>query len=72
MIGALLTAGFATAQTLPSETDRLVSTGKLWFTVKYFHPALAYRDLDWDQALVDAVVDYVRGGGALPPPDSLP
>lgn len=44
------------AQTLPSETDRLVSTGKLWITVKYFHPALAYRDnLDWDQALVGAL-----------------
>jgi hypothetical protein len=55
VIAALLTASFATAQTLPSETDRLVSTGKLWFTVKYFHPALAYRDLDWDQALVDAL-----------------
>jgi hypothetical protein len=25
-----------------------------------------------DQALVEAVVDYVRDGGALPPPDSLP
>jgi C-terminal processing protease CtpA/Prc len=43
------------AQSLPSETDRLVSTGRLWVTVKYFHPYLAYRDLDWDQALVDAL-----------------
>jgi C-terminal processing protease CtpA/Prc len=33
----------------------LVSTGRLWITVKYFHPYLAYRDLDWDQALVDAL-----------------
>ncbi len=50
-----LAAAIGGAQTLPPETDRLVSTGKLWFTVKYFHPALAYRDLDWDQALVDAL-----------------
>ncbi len=38
-----------------SENDRLLATGKLWATVKYFHPYLAYRDLDWDKALVDAL-----------------
>jgi len=39
----------------PSENDRLLATGKLWTTVKYFHPYLAYRDLDWDGALVGAL-----------------
>lgn len=44
------------AQTLPAETDRLVATGKLWVTVRYFHPALAYRpNINWDQALVEAL-----------------
>ena len=43
------------AQTLPVESDRLLATGKLWVTVKYFHPYLAYRDIDWDKALVDAL-----------------
>jgi C-terminal processing protease CtpA/Prc len=43
------------AQTLPVEADRLLATGKLWVTVKYFHPYLAYRDIDWDKALVDAL-----------------
>jgi C-terminal processing protease CtpA/Prc len=33
----------------------LLATGKLWITVKYFHPYLAYRDIDWDKALVDAL-----------------
>lgn len=38
-----------------SDADRLIATGKLWTTVKYFHPYLAYRDIDWDKALVDAL-----------------
>jgi C-terminal processing protease CtpA/Prc len=42
-------------QSLPGETDRLLAIGKLWVTVKYFHPYLAYRDIDWDKALVDAL-----------------
>gem|GEM_PF-3391580 len=55
LIAAFLAAGLAFAQNFPSESDRLVATGKLWFTVKYFHPYLAYRDIDWDKALVDAL-----------------
>ena len=43
------------AQTLPSETDRLLATGRLWIAVKYFDPAMAYRKVDWDQALVQAL-----------------
>ncbi len=43
------------AQQPTTENDRLIATGKLWITVKYFHPYLAYRDIDWDKALVDAL-----------------
>src|SRR5579875_854897 len=35
--------------------ERLLATGKLWITIKYFHPYLAYRDIDWDKALIDAL-----------------
>jgi hypothetical protein len=36
--------------------DRLLALCKLWGTVKYFHPYLAYRDdIDWDKALIDAI-----------------
>ena len=35
--------------------DRLVSLCRVWGAVKYFHPALAYRDIDWDAALVRAI-----------------
>jgi C-terminal processing protease CtpA/Prc len=39
----------------PANTDRLVHLAKLWGTVRYFHPYLAYRDLDWDAAAVAAI-----------------
>ena len=41
----------------PSEnqTERLAALGKLWGAVKFFHPFLAYRDIDWDGALVKAI-----------------
>jgi C-terminal processing protease CtpA/Prc len=57
---ALLATQFAVAQQSGTETDRLLATGKLWITVKYFHPYLAYRDIDWDKALVDAL-PKIRG-----------
>lgn len=35
--------------------DRLAHVGKLWGTVRYLHPWLAYKDIDWDAALVAAI-----------------
>jgi C-terminal processing protease CtpA/Prc len=35
--------------------ERLADVGRLWGFVKFAHPALAYRDIDWDQALVRAL-----------------
>jgi hypothetical protein len=34
---------------------RLVGLAKVWGTVKYFHPYLAYRQIDWDKALIEAI-----------------
>lgn len=34
---------------------RLVNLCKVWGKVKHFHPYLAYRDIDWDAALIDAL-----------------
>ena len=34
---------------------RLTGLAKVWGTVKYFHPYLAYRAIDWDKALVDTI-----------------
>lgn len=35
--------------------ERITQVGELWGLVKYLHPYLAYRDIDWDKALVDAL-----------------
>ncbi|HEU4389805.1 MAG TPA: hypothetical protein VFV34_18510, partial [Blastocatellia bacterium] len=32
--------------------ERLAAVGRLWGLIKYFHPYLAYKDIDWDGALV--------------------
>ncbi len=40
---------------LGQQPDRLIQTAKLWIAVKYFHPYLAYKPIDWDKALVDAL-----------------
>lgn len=34
---------------------RLAGLAKVWGTVKYFHPFLAYRDIDWDKALIETI-----------------
>lgn len=34
---------------------RLAGLGRLWAAAKYFHPWLAWREVDWDAALVAAV-----------------
>jgi hypothetical protein len=38
----------------PAPAERLVRLVKLWGVVRYLHPYLAYRDLDWDAAFVAA------------------
>ncbi len=56
MWGAVLAAQMMAAPAaLPSETDRLVATGRLWITVRLFCPVLAHGDVNWDQALVTAL-----------------
>ena len=36
-------------------TKRLVQVARLWGMIKYLHPYLAYKDIDWDAALVVAL-----------------
>jgi C-terminal processing protease CtpA/Prc len=57
----LLTASLCCAQG-PSEKDRLIQTAKVWIAVKYFHPYLAYKSIDWDKALLDAL-PKIRAAG---------
>ena len=34
---------------------RLAGLGRLWGAVKFFHPYLAYREIDWDKALIETM-----------------
>lgn len=47
----------AAAQSTPegARVARLAGLAKVWGAVKYFHPSLAYREVDWDKALVEAI-----------------
>jgi C-terminal processing protease CtpA/Prc len=36
-------------------TERLAGLGRLWGAAKYFHPFLAYKEVDWDGALIKAI-----------------
>ncbi len=38
-----------------ARVERLARLAKVWGAVKYFHPYLAYRDIDWDKALVETL-----------------
>jgi C-terminal processing protease CtpA/Prc len=35
--------------------NRLVRVGKVWAALRWFHPYLMYRSVDWDRALIDAL-----------------
>ncbi len=56
----LLAAAVPSFAQLPAETDRLMDTARLWNAIEYFHPYVAYRDIDWDGALVSAL-PKIRG-----------
>ena len=59
ILSAFLASAFCqTLQAQPAEDvriARLAGLAKVWGTVKYFHPFLAYRDIDWDKALIDTI-----------------
>jgi hypothetical protein len=43
------------AETEKTRIERLAALGRLWGVVNYFHPYLAYKEIDWDAALVAAI-----------------
>ena len=38
-----------------SRIARLAGFAKVWGAVKFFHPYLAYREIDWDKALIETL-----------------
>src|SRR5215467_6063176 len=60
LIMLLIAAAPALAQapnTEPEKTriERLAALGRLWGAVNYFHPYLAYKEIDWDAALIATI-----------------
>jgi hypothetical protein len=59
----LLTAGLIIPATTQPPTptaereqvERLANVCKVWGTCRYLHPYLAYKDIDWDAALIKAL-----------------
>ena len=43
------------AQTEEKRIERLSGLAKVWGAVKYFHPSPAYREIDWDKALIETI-----------------
>lgn len=52
-------SGFVEARQKAANEDvrlaRLAGLAKVWGAVKFFHPFLAYREIDWDKALVETI-----------------
>jgi C-terminal processing protease CtpA/Prc len=55
-LAVALVASTARAQpAFPDRVDRVVGLARVWAKVKFFHPYLAYKDIDWDGAFVAAL-----------------
>jgi len=37
------------------QVERLAALGRVWGAAKFFHPYLAYKDIDWDGAVIKAI-----------------
>ncbi len=46
------------------QVQRLAGLAKVWGAVKFFHPYLAYKPIDWDQALVQSIPQVKAAGTA--------
>jgi C-terminal processing protease CtpA/Prc len=59
-------ANVAASTTVQKATriERLAALARLWGEAKYFHPSLAYRDIDWDRALVETIPRVNAATGA--------
>ncbi|WNG35710.1 peptidase S41 [Archangium violaceum] len=55
LVASTASAAEPTNAPLPSREERLDRLARLWGQVRYRHPYLAYKDIDWDAALVAAI-----------------
>ena len=52
ILALVLAARIASAD---SKIDNVIGLARAWAKVKFFHPYLAYKDIDWDAALIAAI-----------------
>lgn len=55
----LISCETSAAQLKLSETEKLQATAKIWGFLKYYHPAVAKGEFDWDQQLF-TIIDKVE------------
>ncbi|HEY0481984.1 MAG TPA: hypothetical protein VGD37_30910, partial [Kofleriaceae bacterium] len=48
----------------PGRADRLLGLARIWAEVKFFHPAMFQRAIDWDSALVKAIPEVEAANDA--------
>lgn len=63
LIFSLLLPGLLQGQTpnlTSQQTRRLADAGKLWGYIKYFHPYLQYKSINWDSAFAAAVPSIIE------------
>lgn len=51
----IATSAQVSAQTEEKRIERLSGLARVWGAVKFFHPYPAYREIDWDKALIEAI-----------------
>lgn len=39
----------------PDVTERLAGLARVWGAIKFFHPYVIYKEIDWDAALINAI-----------------
>jgi C-terminal processing protease CtpA/Prc len=56
LVGVLIfSSGLPFRAPASDRVERLAALGRVWTTVRYSHPYLAYRDIDWDAPLIAAI-----------------
>ncbi len=64
MLFAATLSGENTADSTAVDAGRLAGLCRVWGAVKYFHPYLAYRNIDWDSALIRTLPKVRRAANA--------
>ena len=55
LVAIAFLAGTAHAQPVSDRIERVIGAARVWSKAKFFHPYLAYKDIDWDGAFVRAL-----------------